>query len=69
MDSEAAKNWSSNNTDIYKLIGSPVSVGVGYGIMANPSQTKLIGDINQALLAMEADGTYLKIYSRYFDND
>lgn len=66
MDAEAAQNWYANNSKIYKLIGSPIPVGNGYGIMANLYQHKLLSEINQALLSMESDGTYLKIYSQYF---
>ncbi len=68
MDAEAAKNWVSNNSNLYKLVGTQIPVGNGYGIMANPDQGKLIAQINQILLNIEADGTYLKIYSRYFAN-
>ena len=68
MDAQAAKNWYANNSNLYKLIGSDIPVGNGYGIMANKGQTKLMTQINQALLNLEADGTYLKIYTRYFSN-
>lgn len=66
MDAKAAKNWAVNNSSQYKLIGSNIPIGEGYGIMANQTQTQLIAQINQVLIGMEADGTYLKIYSRYF---
>ena len=62
----AAKYWYANNSGLYKLIGTHLPVGEGYGIMANKSQDKLIEQINHALLDMEADGTYLEIYTRYF---
>ena len=68
MDAEAAKHWFLNNSTLYKLIGDPIPVGGGYGIMTNPDNHKLISSINQALLNMESDGTYLKIYTRYFSN-
>jgi len=68
MDAEAAQNWYTNNSKIYKLIGGPIPVGNGYGIMANLYAHKLLSEINQALLSMESDGTYLKIYSRYFSD-
>lgn len=64
----AAKYWYSNNSNNYKLIGSQIPTGHGYGIMANLDQGKLIADINATLLKMEADGTYLDIFTRYFDN-
>jgi arginine transport system substrate-binding protein len=66
INSEAAKYWVLNNNSLYKLIGNPISIGGGYGIMANPDQTKLMFEINRALLNIEADGTYLNIYTRYF---
>lgn len=66
MDAEAAQNWHANNNKIYKLIGSPIPVGNGYGIMANLYEHKLISEINEALLSMQSDGTYVNIYSRYF---
>ena len=68
MDAEAAKHWFLNNSNLYKLIGNPIPVGNGYGIMANKTDAKLVSQINQALLHIESDGTYLKIYTRYFSN-
>ncbi len=62
----AARYWFSNNSGVYKLIGIQIPTGQGYGIVANAGQDKLIQQINQALLEMEADGTYLQIYTRYF---
>ena len=66
MDYAAANYWVANSGNLYKLIGGPVPLGLGYGIMANKGQNALINHINKALLSMEADGTYLKIYERYF---
>ena len=66
MNAANARYWFANDSAEYKLIGSMVPTGGGYGIMANPSQKELIADINQALLRLEADGTYLTIYTRYF---
>ncbi len=68
MDTEAARNWYSNTNSLYKLIGTPIPVGNGYGIMANKDRGILIEQINQALLNLEADGTYLRIYNHYFSN-
>jgi arginine transport system substrate-binding protein len=68
INAAAAKYWYANNSEIYKLIGTQIPTGEGYGIMANKGQEALIGQINQALLNMEADGSYLAIYTRYFGN-
>ena len=65
-NAEAAKYWFTNNDDLYKLIGNQIETGEGYGIMANKGQEKLIAQINHALMSMQADGTYLEIYTRYF---
>lgn len=62
----AAKYWYANDSDTYKLVGAEIPTGEGYGIMANPSNSKLMEQINQALVNIEADGTYLQIYARYF---
>lgn len=64
---EPAKFWMVNNSGVYKLVGSKIPIGKGYGIMANKGQDQLMEQINQALLSMEKDGTYLKIYTRYFE--
>ncbi|HAU2465055.1 TPA: transporter substrate-binding domain-containing protein [Legionella pneumophila] len=66
MDYEAAKYWMASEPYAYKLIGNKISIGEGYSIMANPDQYVLIKKINKILLEMEADGTYLRLYSEYF---
>ncbi|HAU2068628.1 TPA: transporter substrate-binding domain-containing protein, partial [Legionella pneumophila] len=63
---EAAKYWMASEPYAYKLIGKKISIGEGYSIMANPDQFVLIKKINKILLEMEADGTYLRLYSEYF---
>ena len=67
INTEAANYWFANNNDLYKLIGKKILAGSGYGIVANKGQQDLMQKINQALLDMEEDGTYLSIYGRYFD--
>ena len=64
-DEKAAKYWVTNN-DQFKLLGNPIPTGTGYAIMANKNQNTLVDAINKALLSMENDGTYLKIYATYF---
>jgi arginine transport system substrate-binding protein len=65
-DEEAAKYWVATNSSMFKLLGEGMLISVGYGIMANKNSTDLMNRVNQALLSMETDGTYLKIYNRYF---
>lgn len=59
--------WALNNENSFKLIGAKIPVGNGYGIMAKANEGALIARINKALLSMQADGSYLSIYSRYFN--
>ncbi|MFC3909860.1 transporter substrate-binding domain-containing protein [Legionella dresdenensis] len=66
FDTGTAKYWVANNANLYKLISKPITIGLGYGIMANKSRQDLIDRINKALVDMENDGTYLKIYKNYF---
>ncbi|KTC75340.1 arginine ABC transporter substrate-binding protein [Legionella birminghamensis] len=65
LDEGSSKYWSANGD--FKLIGPEMKIGIGYGIMANKREQALIDRINKALLSMENDGTYVKIYSKYFD--
>ncbi|VEB39550.1 transporter substrate-binding domain-containing protein [Legionella cherrii] len=64
LDSGAVEYWTANSSDLLKSVGEPM--GAGYGIMANKNNDALIATINKYLLELENDGTYLKIYRRYF---
>ena len=62
----AIKYWYSNNKDQFRLVGDPFPIGNGYTIMGKKGDEQLITQINQALYAMEQDGTYTMLYERYF---
>jgi ABC-type amino acid transport substrate-binding protein len=49
-----------------QLVGKPISLGNGYGIMVIEPNASLINRINKALLEIENDGTYEIIYNKYF---
>lgn len=66
LDQATAAFWFINSENNYQPLSKPMRVGYGYGIMANKGDEVLISKINKALLGMEADGTYLKIYNTYF---
>ncbi|OGV44899.1 MAG: hypothetical protein A3F46_06110 [Legionellales bacterium RIFCSPHIGHO2_12_FULL_42_9] len=66
LDTATAEYWVANNSNLFKLIGNNIDVGLGYGIMANKTNFALINSINNALLSMENDGTYLRLYNLYF---
>lgn len=65
-DEGAAKYWAATNSTLFKLVGHSIPIGIGYGIMATKEEAILINRINKALIDMEEDGSYLKIYDRYF---
>lgn len=66
LDYVTAQYWINNNDHLFKLIGSPMNLGTGYGVMTAPDKSALISQINKALDDMQNDGTYLSIYQRYF---
>lgn len=55
-----------NNIKRLKPLGQPIEVGMGYGMIALKKNATLINRINKALLQIEADGTYMAIYKKYF---
>jgi arginine transport system substrate-binding protein len=61
-----AEYWIANSNNIYQVVGNPIPVGLGYAIVGQKDDQQLILQINQALLSMEKDGTYLKLYNTYF---
>ena len=63
------KYWIANsNYEMrdFDFISKPIPLGDGFGIMANLDEGELIQQINQILLKMQADGTYVRIYNLYF---
>lgn len=65
LDAATAEYWVANNSNMFKLIDKTINVGLGYGIMTNQNNSALINTINSALLSMENDGTYLRLYNIY----
>jgi arginine transport system substrate-binding protein len=66
LDGPNAVYWDANSNNTYQNVGEPITVGLGYGFLANKNCLSIVLKINQALLAMEGDGTYLRIYKTYF---
>lgn len=62
----ALKYWYFNDKDSYRLIGNKVIIGNGYGIMSTTKYEAMMRVINQIILQMMSDGSYLKIYNQYF---
>lgn len=67
LDYESAKYWIATNPGIYKLIGNKIPIGEGYAVMTHLENTELINRINQIILQMEDDGTFIHLYSKYFE--
>lgn len=62
-------NLSSPQDNNLKLVGDKISIGSGYGIITLKSKSALIDQINNSLLQMEKDGSYLKLYNEYFGSN
>ncbi|MDP3560924.1 MAG: transporter substrate-binding domain-containing protein [Legionellaceae bacterium] len=60
--------WFKNNMNFYKMVGAPIPIGNGYGLMTTTKQSVLIQNMNQVMLAMMADGRYTLIYNTYFES-
>ncbi|WP_367608053.1 transporter substrate-binding domain-containing protein [Legionella sp. W05-934-2] len=65
-DEMPAKYWATKDDNI-DVIGKPIPTGSGYGIMTNLNNDQLIHQINAAILDIEKDGTYLKLYNQFFN--
>lgn len=65
-NTEAIQYWYMMNKKQFRIVGDPFPIGNGYTIMGKKGDEQLITEINQALYAMEQDGTYTKLYDRYF---
>lgn len=66
LDDFSADYWIANNIELFKGIGEPIPVGIGYGIMAKKDAIGLINKVNNALKEIESNGIYLALYSKYF---
>ena len=67
FDQASAEYLVDNNNGLFQIIGDPISFGLGYGIMTNQANGALMQRINNALIEMENDGTYLSLFKQYFD--
>ncbi len=74
-DTPLIKEWlkKDKNSEVYELVGKPVEdaqfFGKGNGFAVKKGNTNLLKELNQALNAIQSDGTYKKIVQRYFGNE
>ncbi len=66
VNASVAKYLLNNTLKGFQLVGKPIVIGNGYGIIALKKNAAVIDKINKALLQIETDGTYLTIYNKYF---
>lgn len=64
----ATNYWFNTNKGVYKYVGEAAYLGNGYGIMSTTQNQTIMSSINSTIVAMMDDGTYDKIYQRYFAN-
>jgi ABC-type amino acid transport substrate-binding protein len=62
----ATNYWNNANQGLYKFIGDAGFMGNGYGIMSTNDYRSIMASINTTIMAMMDDGSYDKIYQRYF---
>jgi arginine transport system substrate-binding protein len=74
-DKEIAKAWLNvdSNTKNFIIVEKPIIdekyFGSGYGIAVSKNNTALLKQLNDALMALKANGEYEKIAGRYFSPD
>lgn len=66
LNNHVAQYLINNSIVNVKLVGDKIPIGEGYGILGLKTNKELIDMMNTALLKMEGDGSYLKIYNLYF---
>lgn len=71
-DLPIAQAWlkQNNNDKRYAIIGKPIIdptfFGMGYGIAVRKNNVELLKALNQALADLHANGSYTKLYKKYF---
>ena len=64
----ASNYWATSNKEMFKFIGDKADIGNGYGIMSIAQNQLIMASINAAIEAIMDEGTYDKIFQRYFAN-
>ncbi len=68
-DTAVAAEWIKAHPG-YKMVGKPVTdtkyFGAGFAIAVNKGNKTLLDSLNKGLAAIKADGSYQKLYDKYF---
>lgn len=66
MHQYAVNYWVQNSGGKFTPFANPTMVGNGIGIMSVPKNQALINKINQLLIKIEKDNSYIALYNTYF---
>ncbi len=66
MEAMSVDYWLTNTGGTFKTVGDPIPFGFGYGVMTIKNRFDLISQIDNAMTILENNGTYARIYNRYF---
>lgn len=70
LDTGPVKNYVKNNAALgFHFISDPDFPKEYYGIAVKKGNAALLAKVNQGLAAVKADGTYDKIFKKYFADD
>ncbi|MFC3912698.1 transporter substrate-binding domain-containing protein [Pseudaeromonas sharmana] len=68
-DTAVAAEWLKSHPG-YQMVGKPVTdakyFGAGFAMAVNKGNKALLDSLNQGLAAIKADGSYQKLYDKYF---
>ena len=68
-DTAVAAEWLKSHPG-YTMVGKPVTdakyFGAGFAIAVNKGNKTLLDSLNQGLAAIKSDGSYQKLYDKYF---
>lgn len=64
----SVRYWTLNDL-AFRELGPVHQIGTGIGIMSTPQHAALIMQINQVILNMESDNSYITLYNTYFYNN
>ncbi len=66
LDNHNAHFWRAQLGGKLRILGPEFKLGTGLGIMANKNNVGLITDINQAIVLLQNDGSFTRLYNQYF---
>lgn len=66
LDNHNAHYWRAQSSGKLRILGPEFKLGTGLGIMTNKNNTDLITEINQAIVMLQNDGSFTRLYNQYF---